>query len=53
MMTLALLCAMGWEMDAAMRLIETKRPAVDFADVYVESVKGFLEVGRAGGEVRG
>jgi protein-tyrosine phosphatase len=47
MMTLAVLCAMNWEMEAAMRLIETRRPVVDFADVYVESVRRFLEA-RAG-----
>jgi protein-tyrosine phosphatase len=43
MMTLAVLCAMEWEMEAAMVLIETKRPVVDFADVYVESVRRFVE----------
>ncbi len=43
MMTLAVLCAMEWEMNAAMVLIETRRPVVDFADVYVESVRRFLE----------
>jgi predicted protein tyrosine phosphatase len=43
MMTLAVLCAMGWELDPAMVLIETRRPVVDFADVYVESVRRFLE----------
>ena len=43
MMTLAVLCAMGWEMEPAMVLIESKRPVVDFADVYVESVRRFLE----------
>jgi protein-tyrosine phosphatase len=43
MMTLAVLCAMGWEMEAAMALIETRRPSADFADVYVESVRRFLE----------
>lgn len=43
MMTLAVLCAMDWEMDPAMQLIETRRPVVDFADVYVESVRRFLE----------
>lgn len=43
MMTLALLCTMGWEMDPAMQLIESQRPVVDFADVYVESVRNFLE----------
>jgi len=43
MMTLAVLCALGWEMEAAMVRIETRRPVVDFADVYVESVRRFLE----------
>jgi len=43
MMTLAVLCAMNWEIESAMRLIETRRPVVDFADVYVESVRHFLE----------
>ena len=43
MMTLAVLCAMEWEIEAAMTLIETRRPVVDFADVYVESVRRFLE----------
>ena len=43
MMTLAVLCAMEWEMETAMVLIETRRPVVDFADVYVESVRRFLE----------
>jgi len=43
MMTLAVLCAMEWDIDAAMVLIETRRPVVDFADVYVESVRRFLE----------
>jgi len=43
MMTLAVLCATGWEMEAAMVLIETRRPGADFADVYVESVRRFLE----------
>jgi len=43
MMTLAVLCALGWELDAAMVLIETRRPMADFADVYVESVRRFLE----------
>lgn len=42
MMTLAILCAMEWEMEAAMVQIETRRPVVDFADVYVESVRRFL-----------
>jgi len=43
MMTLAVLCALDWKMDDAMRLIEARRPAADFADVYVESVRRFVE----------
>src|SRR6266481_6818041 len=39
MMTLAVLGAMGWDLEAAMIMIETRRPEVDFADVYVESVR--------------
>ena len=42
MMTLALLGAMGWKLEDAMRMIEARRPVVDFADVYVESVERFL-----------
>jgi protein-tyrosine phosphatase len=52
MMTLAVLCALGWEIEAAMVLIETRRPVVDFADVYVESVRRFLE-SRVASEPRG
>jgi predicted protein tyrosine phosphatase len=43
MMTLAILCSMTWEISEALRVIESKRPVVDFADVYVNSVKGFLQ----------
>jgi protein-tyrosine phosphatase len=42
MMALALLGAMGWNLDDAMHLIEGRRPVADFADVYVKSVKKFL-----------
>jgi len=42
MMALALLGSMGWSVDDAMRMIEARRPVVDFADVYVESVEWFL-----------
>jgi|SRR5579859_5236215 protein-tyrosine phosphatase len=42
MMTLAILCSDGWEMQDAMRTIVSRRPVVDFADVYVESVERFL-----------
>lgn len=43
MMALALLGTMGWDLKKAMRLIEQKRPAADFAGVYVRSVERFLE----------
>ena len=42
MMTLALLCALGWKLNDAIRLIEMRRPQADFADVYVRSVEKFL-----------
>jgi protein-tyrosine phosphatase len=42
MMMLAVLCSQGWEPEAAMRTIVARRPVVDFADVYVESVLRFL-----------
>jgi Dual specificity phosphatase, catalytic domain len=43
MMTLALLGVMGWSMEDALDLIESRRPAADFADVYVRSVENFLQ----------
>jgi len=42
MMALALLGVMGWTVEDAMNLIETRRPAADFAEVYVRSVENFL-----------
>ncbi len=42
MMTLAVLCAQGWSLGEARASIETLRPVVDFADVYVKSVEEFL-----------
>ncbi|HTU41088.1 MAG TPA: dual specificity protein phosphatase [Candidatus Aquilonibacter sp.] len=42
MMTLALLAVMGWSLEDAMDLIEGRRPAADFAEVYVRSVENFL-----------
>jgi len=42
MMALALLGVLGWAVEDAMDLIEAKRPAADFANVYVRSVEGFL-----------
>jgi protein-tyrosine phosphatase len=43
MMTLAILCSLNWDLADALQLIETRRPVVDFADVYVNSVKRFLQ----------
>ena len=43
MMTLAILCSQGWELEDAMRTIVSRRPVVDFADVYVKSVESFLQ----------
>ncbi len=43
MMTLAVMCSLGWAPEEAQELIESKRPVVDFADVYVDSVERFLE----------
>ncbi len=43
MMTLAILCSTGCELGAAMETIGSRRPVVDFADVYVNSVENFLE----------
>ena len=43
MMTLAILGALGWDLDTAISLIEARRPVVDFADVYLTSVKRYLQ----------
>jgi protein-tyrosine phosphatase len=51
MMALAVLCATGYPLDEAKRLIQTKRYVVDFAEVYVRSVEEFLKnYTGAGGE---
>jgi protein-tyrosine phosphatase len=43
MMTLAVLGALGWELDEAKQMIQSRRPVVDWADVYVRSVEAFLK----------
>ena len=43
MMTLAVLCSIGWTQEEAQNLIGKRRPVVDFADVYVRSVERFLD----------
>ena len=42
MMALALLRALGWGLKDAQHLIQSRRPVVDFADVYVRSVEDFM-----------
>lgn len=48
MMTLAILCSIGWDLEDAKELIQKRREVADFADVYVESVERFLEQVEAG-----
>jgi protein-tyrosine phosphatase len=43
MMALAVLRAMGWSLQDALKTIGEKREVVDFADVYVRSVEEFLK----------
>lgn len=43
MMALAILCSTGWQMEKALEVIEDRRPVVDFAPVYVDSVKRYLD----------
>ncbi|MFZ0805366.1 MAG: dual specificity protein phosphatase, partial [Candidatus Sulfotelmatobacter sp.] len=42
MMALAVMGSMGWELEDAMQLIESRRAVADFAEVYVRSVEEFL-----------
>ena len=42
MMTLAVLRAMGFGLQDAIDMIESRRKVVDFADVYVDSVEEFM-----------
>jgi hypothetical protein len=42
MMALAVLCRLGWSLEDAMRLISERRSVVDWAPVYVDSVRNFL-----------
>lgn len=43
MMALAVMGSMGWELEEAMDVIQSRRAVADFADVYVRSVEEFLE----------
>jgi protein tyrosine phosphatase (PTP) superfamily phosphohydrolase (DUF442 family) len=42
MMTLAIMRAMGWPLEKAKELIQSRRYVVDWADVYVQSVETFI-----------
>ena len=42
MMALAVLRALGFSLDDAREMIESRRKVVDFADVYVQSVEEFM-----------
>lgn len=44
MMTLAIMRALGWELYEAQEIIQKRRPVVNFADVYVQSVEDFMRV---------
>ncbi len=43
MMTLAVMRALGYSLDDAVDMIESRRHVVDFADVYVRSVEEFMK----------
>jgi protein-tyrosine phosphatase len=43
MMALAVLCSLSWNLEDAVDLITARRPVADFTEVYVESVRSFLE----------
>lgn len=43
MMGLAVLRSLGYNLDEAIEMIETRRHVVDFADVYVRSVEDFMK----------
>jgi protein-tyrosine phosphatase len=43
MMTLAVLRTLGYELNAALDMLEARRNVVDMADVYVRSVEDFIE----------
>jgi protein-tyrosine phosphatase len=42
MMTLAILRSMGWTLEDALETLQSLRPVVDWAEVYVESVERYI-----------
>ncbi len=53
MMALAVLRVLGFGLDDAMDMIQTRRSVVDFADVYVRSVEQFMRSYQAAQPERG
>ena len=52
MMTLAVLRTMGFNLEDAMHMIQSRRNVVDFADVYVDSVEEFMRSYEGAGQAR-
>ena len=52
MMTLALLRALGFSLDDAIEMIQSRRNVVDFADIYVESVEEYIRRYHPGEQTR-
>ncbi len=50
MMALAVLRALGYGLQDAMDMIQSKRKVVDFADVYVQSVEEFMQTYKGAGQ---
>jgi hypothetical protein len=44
--------ALGYGLQDAMDMIQSKRRVVDFADVYVQSVEEFMQTYQAAGQRR-
>jgi protein-tyrosine phosphatase len=42
MMALGVLCSLSWKLEEAKELIQTRRPTVEFLEIYVNSVERFL-----------
>ncbi len=53
MMALAVLRALGFDRDNAIDMIQRRRAAADFADVYVESVEDFIRTYDSAEQPRG
>jgi len=52
MMALAVLRAMGFRLQDAISMIESRRAVVDFAEVYVQSVEQFMRSYEPAGQER-